>query len=338
MAFNNILCPFSSANTGVGDCQPSWAPAAYLLAVPIESAFNAASFVDFNATLTTLLQNTDITQRGFLLGMLNGATPTDQEVVRYTAPDGSVTTTREEIRMMTYLVSNSNLCIQKTYLAFDGSEDKYAYYIIQKNGYMRGLTVYGTTSPYALTMGGYIAQNIYVKAATEADYTTPALTQIDFNYIDPKNDQRHTIFADTTNIRWDLLAKKGVTNAKFTLFATPTVAGQYRFTIDAGCSNIPISKNFRATGIQLAANYSIMTDAGVALTVDTISVDANGVVTLDTLVDPATSTVVIIGFNGLVTLPTGGTQKYETPASYFDGQTGAGANGDGVFKLTAISA
>jgi len=338
MAFNNILCPFSSANTGIGDCQPAYAPAAYLLAVPINSVFNAASFVDFNATLTALLYNTDINQRGFLLGKFNGATAADQEVARYTAPDGAITTTRDEIRMMTYMVSNSNLCLQKNYLAFDGSETKYAWYIIQTNGYMRGLSGHAATSPYALQMGGYIAQNIYVRAATEADYTTPALTQIDFNYLDPKDDQQHTIFADTTNIRWDLLSKQGVQNAKFNLTATPTVAGQYKFIIEGGCSNVNISKLYRTTGAQLTSNYTIMTAAGAALAVDTISVDANGVVTLDTLVDPATSTVVIIGFNGLVTLPTGGTAKYETPASYFDGSTGAGANGDGVYRLTAVSA
>jgi len=56
MAIGQILCAFSSANTGKQDCVFYPSPDRYLLAVPKGFTFDGADFVNFKSTLIALLQ------------------------------------------------------------------------------------------------------------------------------------------------------------------------------------------------------------------------------------------------------------------------------------------
>lgn len=337
MAIGQILCAFSSANTGKQDCVFYPSPDRYLLAVPKGFTFDGADFVNFKSTLIALLQNADPNARGYLFGEFNGFTATDQERATATADDGSIFTTRDPIRMLQYVTKGSDSCLQKTMKALDNSQTKFDFYRINDKGYMVGQAVFAESSPYALEMGGYSAQNVYLHPRSEALYSDTANSILDFNFLNPKADQFKEIPADTTNINWaQMAATYGVSNVKINLTATPSVAGQYKFTLEAGCGNTTISKVFAATGAQLTANYKVTTDAGANVAISSISVNATtGEVTLSAVTPPSTGTVVIIELNGLVTLPTGGLRKFETPASSFDGTI---ANGLDVYKLTVESA
>lgn len=338
MSIGQILCAFSSANTGIQDCVFYPSPDRFILAVPKGKTFTAADFVDFRATLIALLQNADPNQRGYLFGEFNGFTATDQERATATADDGSIFTTRDPIRMLQYVTKGSSNCLQKVLKGIDNSQDRFDYFRINSKGFMLGKSVFGTTSPYALEMGGYEAQNVYLHPRSEALYTDTANSLIDFNYLNPKADQFKEIPADTTNIDWKALhTAYAVENAKVNLTATPTVAGQYKVALTAGCGNTTISKTFATTGVQLTANWKITNaTTGADAPISSVSVNAvTGEVTLSLITPLASLTPVIISLNGLVTLPTGGTKKYETPSSVYDGTI---ANAEDIYKLTVISA
>lgn len=336
MAIGQILCAFSSANTGRPDCVYYPSPDRFILAVPKGFTFKGSDFVNFQATLIALLQNADPNARGYLFGEFNGFTVTDQERATATAEDGSIFTTRDPIRMRQYITKGSDSCLQKSLKALDQSQLRFDFYRIDQKGYMLGLAAFSATSPYALEMGAYSAQNVYLHPRSEALYNDTANSQVDFNFLNPKQDQFKEIPADTTNINWALLAKTyGIQNVKINLTATPSVAGQYKFTLEAGCGNTTISKIFATTGAQLASNYKASV-AGVNAPISSVSVNAlTGEVTLSLTTPPATGALVLIELNGLVTLPTGGVMKYETPSSPQDGTI---ANGIDVYKLTVVSA
>lgn len=338
MAIGQILCAFSSANSGLQDCvfQPS--PDRFILAVPKGKTFTAADFVDFRATIIALLQNADPNQRGYLFGEFNGFTATDQERATATGDDGSIFTTRDPIRMLQYVTKGSSSCLQKVLKGLDNSQDRFDFFRITTKGFMMGQSVYATTSPYDLTMGGYKAQNVYLHPRSEALYTDTANSLIDFNYLNPKEDQFKEVVADTTNIDWkSILTAYAVENAKISLTDTPSVAGQYKVAVTAGCGNTTMSKTFASTGLQLTASWTLTNaTTGAAIPISSVSVNATtGEVTISAVTPPATSTPVIISLNGLVTLPTGGTKKYETPSTPFDGTLSTGEN---IYRVTAISA
>lgn len=336
MGLGQILCAFSSANTGRPDCAFFPAPDRFLLAVKKGKTFTAADFANFKTTLIALLQNADPNERGYLFGEFNGFTATDQDRATATADDGSIFTTRDPIRLLQYVTKGSDSCLQKTLKALDNSQMHFDFYRINSKGFMVGQAVFNDSTG-ALEIGGYSAQNVYLHPRSEALYSDTANSMIDFNFLNPKGDQFKEIPADTTNINWLALGNTyGVNNVKINQTTAPAVAGQYKFTLEAGCGNTTISKVFATTGAQLAANYKITTAAGVNVPISSASVNAlTGEVTLSAVTPPATGTVVIIELNGLVTLPTGGLKKYETPASSFDGTI---ANSLDIYKLTTTSA
>jgi len=313
-SLNQITCPTSTANTGVGSCNWIPSPDIYKIAIPKGTRITAANTVDFKTFIKSKLIEDDRTQRWFAIGQLTGVENSGTDVVKETAADGSVFISKDPTAVWKYEIKGSNSCIQKNFLGFDQSQNEYDFLRFQSKGFLVGQKDFNSALPNSIELGGYQPQMVYVYPMSEATWANVANSYMEFSYLNPKQDQANMAVIDCSNLNLDTVLKDySVQNVEFQQSATVATRGVFKILALSGCGNTNLGLAY-ASILNDPTLFDVTDAAGTAATIGSVGI--NSITGEITITCTGTSAGVYrFKLASVSTLAAAGIKYYETPTA-----------------------
>lgn len=312
---NEAVCRLGSVNTGTGSCPYISSADTHLVFTPDAAVITASDFTDFAATLKAKLVADDRTARWYATPRFNAITPNVTAANVFTAEDGAQYQLRDATHLLSYMVNNASLCDQKNLLQFDQSEKRFRVLRFQKKGYVIGKENINSTTG-AIEMRGFKPQKIYVHPMTDGTQAATPNSQIDLNFIDPKKDQKFTVFADLTNFDYEeILDQYRVQNVVLIKGAAGSAgSGVLKFYAKAGCGDTNLGKAF-PTALAATTNFVVkLKSTGATQTIGSVAINTStGEISLTISTPPASGSVVTIDLASVSTLFTAIGMYVEVP-------------------------
>ena len=304
-------CVINTSNSGTDNCAFQRAPIKYVIAVPNDYVFTAASVAALKTTLQTDAIDDARADRIFFLGAFSNSEPQVTEATFDTAPDGSKLLVRNEIVNMRLEMRGASACDQKALASFRGIQKGYKFLFYQTNGILWGQYQQNATTK-ATEIVGAKAQLVDVPLQIGSTYEAASLSYLDLNFLDMRNLQDNEAWVDASGLGLDdTFDEYRVTTVSLEQKSLTITAGAVPFIATSSCG-ADLGMDYAAdidTTCIIARNVT----TGLTLAITSVSVNsATGVITAVLTTPPASGTKVRVTLAAVSVLAAAGISWYET--------------------------